>query len=135
MECETSRILLKRFVVIGVTYGWPLWDDIRVHKSGIRMTYEHMRMKYGWHTSTYEWVHTSTYSYVIRMSLACGFNHESSETRKRSFISCSFLKRKYWNKRLLQVCSYTKNILLKKFGCRLKRKIVRIKRYTRRICD
>ena len=51
---------------IRVTYGW--------HTSDIRMTYEYIRVTYRWHTSTYEWhtddirVHTSdirmTYEYI-----------------------------------------------------------------------
>ena len=30
-------------------------NDIRVHTSDIEMTYEYIRVTYGWHTSTHEW--------------------------------------------------------------------------------
>ena len=49
-------------------------NDIQGHTIDIRITYEHILVTYGWHTSTYEWhtddiqVHTSdirmTYEYV-----------------------------------------------------------------------
>ena len=32
------------------TYEWHT-DDIRVHTSHVRMTYEYTRVTYGWHTS------------------------------------------------------------------------------------
>ena len=36
------------------TYEWHT-DVIWVHTSDIRMTYEYIRVTYGWHTGTYEW--------------------------------------------------------------------------------
>ena len=99
-----------------------------------------------WHTGTYEWhtddvrVHTSEYILVhTRMSSV----YHSPVVLTMNLLkhvsdhlsAALFLKENVWNKRLLQVCSYTKMILLKKFGCRLKRKIVRVKRYTRKVCD
>ena len=46
---------------IWVTYEWHTstyeWhtNDVRVHTSDFRMTYEYIRVTYGWHMSTYEW--------------------------------------------------------------------------------
>ena len=55
-----------------MTYGWHTstyerhMDYIRVHASNIRMTYEYIRVTYGWYISeirmTYEW-YTSTYDW------------------------------------------------------------------------
>ena len=36
------------------TYEWHA-DDIRVHRSNIQMTYEYIRVTNEWHTSAYEW--------------------------------------------------------------------------------
>ena len=50
------------------TYEWHT-DDMRVHTSNIRISYEYIRVTYGWHTSTYECIgvtygwHTGTYEW------------------------------------------------------------------------
>ena len=55
----TSDIRMA-YEYIKVKYGW--------HKSDIRMTYDYIRVTCGWHTSTYEWhtddirVHTSLFN-------------------------------------------------------------------------
>ena len=36
------------------TYRWHT-DDIRTHTSDMWITYEYIRVTYGWHTSTYDW--------------------------------------------------------------------------------
>ena len=67
--------LLGLFIMVhGKTTDKWHTNDIQVHMSDLWMTYEYIRVIYGWHTSTYEWhtndmrVHTSdirmTYEYI-----------------------------------------------------------------------
>ena len=42
---------------IRMIYEWHM-DDIQVHMSDIQMTYTYIRVTYGWHAITYEW-HTN----------------------------------------------------------------------------
>ena len=49
MRVHTSDIRVT-YEYIRVTCGY-----IRVHTNDIRMTYEYIRVAYGWHASTYKW--------------------------------------------------------------------------------
>ena len=46
------------------TYEWHA-DEVRVHTSDIRLTYEYIRVPYRWHTSTIEW-----HTHDIRVQLS-----------------------------------------------------------------
>ena len=50
----SSALCLLKMAHGKTTYEWDT-DDIRVHTSDTGMTYEYIRVTYGWHTVTYEW--------------------------------------------------------------------------------